>query len=410
MQYNHNIVLAIVLLFLGCTTAAYADVAYYEATVQEERIALSAAILYAQEIPYISLGDLLHQLGGSLQITPAKCLINYRGITVILKPDTVAITAPGISFSLLHPARVHEQGLYLAQTDIADFFSHTYKIHVVKVEAESAVPAPSSSETPALDEDTGSLLEVLPLPSPGDNEPEIIETGKAAGKKEDEYVTENISPPESTSENAEFLSLDNIIILDPGHGGQDVGATAGNTLLEKDISLSLLLKLRNILKETTSLTLHLTRDSDKNMPLSTRGKTADAGDLLISIHTGYSTAASAHGITLFTDQLPSPPKSNAAEKIRRQYNKRRTCGEKAATITYRIAHVLAEENLPGPITVRTAPLIIQRLSTVPCILIELAYLNNPDITNLITENEYQTHIAEILAHAISVALSHNTNS
>ncbi|MBD3346370.1 MAG: hypothetical protein GF401_15060 [Chitinivibrionales bacterium] len=76
------------------------------------------------------------------------------------------------------------------------------------------------------------------------------------------------------------------IVIDPGHGGKDPGAIGAGGTLEKDVVLGIGLALREILKEKTSFNIHLTRETDKFIPLRDRTEFANKkkADLFISIH------------------------------------------------------------------------------------------------------------------------------
>ena len=421
---------------LLCFFSVHADEAQYEFEINNQKIVVAATLLYAQTTPYVSLGDLLQGLGGTLQITEEACLANYQSTTAILKQETVSVTMPGISFSLMYPSRLHAGDIYLAQADVAQFFAQAYQTRLSLASGStSTAPSPPPEPSP-LDEDPSSLLEVLPLPEvesptlpqeetdvevdesallpPPVEEayiPEVAPAVEDQAAAEDEAAVEATDGIASESGAFDFSEIGGVLILDAGHGGQDTGATAGESVMEKDVSLAILMKIRGLLKENTSLTIHLTRDSDKDMHLSTRAKAANtaAGDLLISVHSGYSAISHTNGIPLFSDNLPEPPNAKASVEIRQEFTRRRTYGERAAKVAYQIAQTLAADNTLGAVTVRKAPLIMQRLCEMPCLLIELAYLSNPDVTASVSEEAYQMHVAEALTRAIIAALPQQSN-
>ena len=84
------------------------------------------------------------------------------------------------------------------------------------------------------------------------------------------------------------------IFIDPGHGGTDPGAV-GNGLLEKDLTLSISLKIRNLLNGYENTQVKLSRDKDITLSLKERTDMANAwgADYLLSVHinagggTGY---------------------------------------------------------------------------------------------------------------------------
>lgn len=76
------------------------------------------------------------------------------------------------------------------------------------------------------------------------------------------------------------------VVIDPGHGGKDPGAIGVGGVKEKDVVLSIALKLRDMLKKTEGITVYLTREKDVFIPLQDRTKFANdkKADLFISIH------------------------------------------------------------------------------------------------------------------------------
>ena len=77
-----------------------------------------------------------------------------------------------------------------------------------------------------------------------------------------------------------------LIIIDPGHGGQDPGARGANGTYEKNIVLAVALELKKQLEESGKYNVRLTRDKDVFIPLRGRVQFArkNAGDLFISLH------------------------------------------------------------------------------------------------------------------------------
>jgi N-acetylmuramoyl-L-alanine amidase len=76
------------------------------------------------------------------------------------------------------------------------------------------------------------------------------------------------------------------VVIDPGHGGKDPGAIGVGGVKEKDVVLSIALKLKEMLKKTDGITVYLTREKDVFVPLQNRTKFANdkKADLFISIH------------------------------------------------------------------------------------------------------------------------------
>jgi len=92
-----------------------------------------------------------------------------------------------------------------------------------------------------------------------------------------------------------------IIVIDPGHGGEDSGARKFGTV-EKDVVLSFSLKLREKLNATGRYKVQMTRDRDVFIPLEQRREFAERhqAQLFIAIHADYTARASARGATIYS--------------------------------------------------------------------------------------------------------------
>ncbi len=88
-----------------------------------------------------------------------------------------------------------------------------------------------------------------------------------------------------------------VIIIDPGHGGNDTGAMRGN-VLEKDLTLAIALKVRNCLLEKGFNNIIMTRSSDKTLTLDNRVQIANENnaDIFVSIHINASVKSEIKGI------------------------------------------------------------------------------------------------------------------
>ncbi|MCX6640065.1 MAG: N-acetylmuramoyl-L-alanine amidase [bacterium] len=125
----------------------------------------------------------------------------------------------------------------------------------------------------------------------------------------------NILTPETVAETPSTLSdsLDhllaveqekwkiNCVVIDPGHGGQDPGAVGLTGLKEKEVTLSVALKLKELLETHTDLKVVLTRKDDHFIALNERTSKANraGGKLFISIHCNSSKQRKAHGFETY---------------------------------------------------------------------------------------------------------------
>ncbi len=88
-----------------------------------------------------------------------------------------------------------------------------------------------------------------------------------------------------------------VIIIDPGHGGNDTGAMRGR-ILEKDLTLQIALKVKNILKEQGLNKVYMTRSTDSTLSLAQRVEFANSNnaDIYVSIHINASVKSEINGI------------------------------------------------------------------------------------------------------------------
>jgi N-acetylmuramoyl-L-alanine amidase len=139
-----------------------------------------------------------------------------------------------------------------------------------------------------------------------------------------------------------------IICIDPGHGGKDNGAS-GNGLREKDINLSIGLKVRTLL-QNAGITVVMTRSTDTFIPLQDRvdiGEKAHA-DAFVSIHTN-SGAPSADGIETFYNTTGSAQRGSDSVKMASFIQQRmvQEMGSTSRGTKYGDLHVLRENTLPA---------------------------------------------------------------
>jgi len=104
------------------------------------------------------------------------------------------------------------------------------------------------------------------------------------------------------------------IIIDPGHGGKDPGAVGRKKTREKDIALDIGLRLRKALRERSRAEVLMTRDDDTFIPLGERTRIANrsGGKLFVSIHCNSSRNRRAHGLETY---FLSPARTERAMKV-----------------------------------------------------------------------------------------------
>lgn len=157
------------------------------------------------------------------------------------------------------------------------------------------------SEKPLQQQSLGTLLIPGHKPTTHTNlqsETSLNVTNSLSGQK-----LENKANKSPQSPNTSKIRLEKpIIIIDPGHGGQDPGAIGANGMYEKTITLAVGLELRKQLESTGRYRVRMTRDSDFFVPLGSRVKYArrQKGDLFISLHADSIRNSSVTGASVYT--------------------------------------------------------------------------------------------------------------
>lgn len=108
----------------------------------------------------------------------------------------------------------------------------------------------------------------------------------------------------------------NIVCLDPGHGGDDVGALHKNGRCEKDDNLTLALKVKAEL-EKKDVRVIMTRESDESVSLKNRCKAANRGraDLFVSLHRNSSVSGT--GMEVWIKDVPTDEETALADDVLR---------------------------------------------------------------------------------------------
>jgi N-acetylmuramoyl-L-alanine amidase len=215
-----------------------------------------------------------------------------------------------------------------------------------------------------------------------------------------------------------------IVVIDPGHGGEDPGAIGPKKTVEKDIVLKVGTKLVHLLNQNKEIQAFLTRKGDYFIPLDGRSKIArDYGaDLFISLHTDGSFNPQARGSSAYCLSL-SGATDEAAKILADKENLSNVLGGVTSTpIThrkddlepilldltqnntmresFRFAEMLLKDiqtvnSLKYP-SYRQANFIVLKAPDIPSVLVEMAFLTNKEDERLLNRNDFQEKIAKTL--------------
>jgi N-acetylmuramoyl-L-alanine amidase len=210
------------------------------------------------------------------------------------------------------------------------------------------------------------------------------------------------------------------IVLDPGHGGWDLGTVGHQGLLEKDLVLDVTERLGKLLQARLGSEVTFTRTDDTYLPLEQRADIANRSqaDLFVSVHANYSTSAAARGVeTYYTNLFSAPgareverhddgtftnltPVSLSAEELHEKIDESRRL---ASTVQHSLYSTLAANN-PNIRNrgIKDSAFVVLTGTTMPAILTEISFVSSPADEHNLQSAAYRQQIAEALYHGIAL--------
>ena len=207
------------------------------------------------------------------------------------------------------------------------------------------------------------------------------------------------------------------VVIDPGHGGKDTGTIGPTGLKEKDLVLSVALKLRDLLEERLNTEVILTREDDRFIPLEERTAIAnqEGADLFISVHANASRNRRASGIETYvlsfaTSDAEREVASRENASSQRNIRELEDLLKKIAMEDFNqesrdLAHAVQTE-LFSELSderprqknrgIKQAPFIVLIGSNMPSILTEIGFISNPDDEKYYRNADAQNQVAEAL--------------
>ncbi len=216
-----------------------------------------------------------------------------------------------------------------------------------------------------------------------------------------------------------------VVAIDPGHGGEDPGASGPSGLREKDVVLKIALQLRDALNALPNMRAMLTRDADFFVPLHERVRKAQRvqADLFVSIHADAFVTPQARGASVFALSQNGATsaaarwmanRENAADAIggvnikAKDASVLRALLDMSTTAQIRDSLKLGGEVL-GQIgrvgrlhkgSVEQAGFAVLKAPDIPSILVESAFISNPEEEARLRDPDYQAQLVRALATGI----------
>jgi N-acetylmuramoyl-L-alanine amidase len=215
------------------------------------------------------------------------------------------------------------------------------------------------------------------------------------------------------------------VVIDPGHGGMETGAKGKFGNLEKDITLAISLKLKALIERNLGLTVVMTRDRDVDVSIENRAAIANnnKAGLFISIHANGAVQRKAAGSETFFLSLNATDEetrrlayleNNSSELHSRidpstdddlmmiLWDMAQTAYIKQSS---RLAELVQDEldALLGTRNrgIKQAPFKVLTGVACPAVLVEAAFLSNPDEEQRLASDDFQSKVAEAIYRGLS---------
>jgi N-acetylmuramoyl-L-alanine amidase len=350
---------------------------------------------------------------------------------LVKAPDRLVIDLEGVEFnSVLQtlPSKILDSDPYIKLIRAG-----RNKPGVVRlvIELKSEIKPQVFSLKPVGDYGHRLVLDLYP-PEPIDPLMALLEKSGEATQKQDPKPDSQGRPtakqseqvPEKQDQRPEIARLVTIV-LDPGHGGEDPGAIGRGGSHEKNVTLSVARRLKEKIDATPNMRSVLTRDGDYFIPLHQRVQKARRvqADLFVSVHADAFVKTTARGSSVFV-LSETGASSSAARWLANKENAAdlvggvnlgvkdpylaRTLLDLSQTATINDSLKLGKDVLGelGHINslhkahVEQAGFAVLKAPDIPSILIETAFISNPEEEARLNDEAYQDRMAEAILKGI----------
>ncbi|MEB0137015.1 N-acetylmuramoyl-L-alanine amidase [Actimicrobium sp. CCC2.4] len=246
------------------------------------------------------------------------------------------------------------------------------------------------------------------------------------------FLDPNVARLEPREEKIPPLTRLLTIALDPGHGGEDPGAVGRNGSHEKDVVLAIAKRLKAKIEEQPNMRVMLTRDGDYFVPLHVRVEKARKvqADLFVSIHADAFVEPTARGSSVFALSEKGATSTAARWMANKENAADLIGGVNIKDHDRQLASVLLDLSTTAQISdsmklakavlgeigginrlhkgsVEQAGFAVLKAPDIPSILIETAFISNPEEEAKLSDNAYQDQMAIAILKGIRIYFAKN---
>ena len=223
-----------------------------------------------------------------------------------------------------------------------------------------------------------------------------------------------------------------IVALDPGHGGEDPGAIGPGGTREKDVVLQIAMRLRDRINQQPNMRAYLTRDADFFVPLHIRVQKARRvqADLFISIHADAFFTARPQGASVFALSEKGASSSAARWMADKENSADLVGGVNVKVKDAQVQKALLDMSTTAQISdslklgsamlgeigtvgklhkprVEQAGFAVLKAPDIPSVLVETAFISNPDEEIKLASEAYQVQLADAIMRGITRYFARN---
>ena len=204
--------------------------------------------------------------------------------------------------------------------------------------------------------------------------------------KDNNYIITFGEQEETKLPEANTKAKNHLVIIDPGHGGSDVGTIGkynGKEIYEKDVDLDIALHVEKML-ENAGIKTYMIRNDDTAVDILKRPEIGNSkkGTIYLSIHNNASSNSDVKGVQIYFSDSESSFKNMSNKQIANIYY------EKLAALGLRKAGMVDNPRY-----------IVIHKSNMPAFIIEGAFMSNPDDVKLIVDPEFRKQMATAISEA-----------
>ena len=288
-----------------------------------------------------------------------------------------------------------------------------------KVAQDPLIAVINKQGGPDVDDPLARILEDIQR-NPGSKNNPPPEPPLARGQQPAAPIPTPKPPPASAGRGKQRMLT---IALDPGHGGEDPGAIGSSGLREKDVVLRIARRLKALIDSQPNMRAYLTRDDDYFVPLHVRVQRRAHADLFVSIHADAWIKPSANGSSVFALSQRGATSAQARWMADKENAADLIGGVNLGSHDRQVAKVLLDLSTTAQIndslkvgnsfldeikkinrlhknSVEQAGFAVLKAPDIPSILVETAFISNPQEEALLRSASHQDKLAQAMMTGI----------